>query len=289
MPPEEEKLDFQKIMEIGAESLGGAVASEIVAQMFGGRNNTEAIITRAVEEICTRLTKIIDNAFMEHYISITNSLASRLLTYQETNDLNLLDEIIADASDNYHNLKRFDTIESITSCNYVCTLHLVAAKASAEHNPGYSETIKRLGKEYAAWSQSTAHRLNDLTNASVDEPFVPGLDRPSSGYTIKEFHLSSQNQLIFHTSYRDHWSYPDLKYVQSDPIPIPKEFCIKESTLEIFLTNEAKNDPKIKDALKNFYEKSKQSKMEFLGSRLDVSNAMVNSIHYACNSWNNLS
>jgi len=299
MPEVEEKLDFQKIMEIGADSLGGVVASAIVAQLFGEKNDTQALITHAIEEICKRLTKVIDNAFMQEYIADTNSIASRLLAYQETNDLNILDEIFADASNTVHRLRRFDTIESITSCNYISTLHLVATKALAEHNPQYNETLKRLGKEYADWSQSSAQRLIDHTNVSVTEPF-PNMSlyveiRNDYDYKIIEGSDATDiNQIVFKSLYKDNWAPAGreaLRWVESEPINVLKSLCRHESIFsfsQLELTESGKKDPVLRNELRELNEKAQQAAKDFLGMRLDASNAMKESILYACNSWHAL-
>lgn len=298
-----EKLDFQKIMEIGAESFGGALggtlASEIIERMFGEQNNTEALITEAVEEICTRLTIIIDNAFMKQSIADTDSIASRLLAYQDSNDINILDEIYADASKTFHRLKLFDTIESITACNYVSTLHLVAIKAMAEHNSGYYETLKREGKLYAEWSESTVHRFD--AKGTVGEPFFfsmlsSDISNPRHlffGYYIKESSQSSvDNQLVFYTHYRDDWEDSRKNHwrrLDSDPINVAKSFCSPpivtpyETYLE--LTKDGINDITIQRECENFHKKSQQIAKDFLDERVNVSNATMESILFACKAW----
>lgn len=294
--PEEVKLDFQKIMEIGAESFGGALASGIIERMFGGQNNTEKLITEAIEEICARLTIIIDNAFMKQSIADTNSLASRLLAYLESNDINSLDEIFANASDTVHRLRLFDTIESITACNYVSTIHLVATKALAEHNPGYNETLKRLGKSYAEWSESTVHRFD--SKKTVKEPIYCSTSFSSNiyhGYYIKESSQSTvDNQLVFYTHYQDEWGNTpqDIwRRVEAEPINVAKSLCIKElqspfpDLFQIRLTKEGINDKTIESERVKFNEKALQTQKDFLGKRVDVSNATMESILYACNAW----
>lgn len=294
-----EELNFQKVMEIGAQAVGGsfggavggALAGAFVREVFGGQERTEALITNAIKEICERLIKVIDNSFMQEYIADTNSIASRLLAYQETNDLSILDEIFADASDTVQHLRRFDTIESITSCNYISSLHMVTIKALAEYNSGYNETLKRVGKEYAEWSRSTVQRIIDLTNASIEKPFpifVEALITPNlaQSYSVK---LSTDNmcQLQLLTTYRDYWSSNSLKPLMSEYITIFKRVCT-ESDNKRHLDMSVKDDYNFLQEIRKFNEESEQIVTDILNQRLDVANAMKESILRACDTWDSL-
>ncbi|MEK4412503.1 hypothetical protein MHB59_28620 [Bacillus sp. FSL L8-0642] len=123
-----------------------------------------------------------------------NSIAKRLPTYNETNDPEILHSIFDEGANLIERLKRFDTIESITTINCMSTLHLTAIKALSEHSSefsGYKETLKRYGKDYADWSESHSERLVELTKASVGEPsFSPSsfiIDPPKDPYARNSY------------------------------------------------------------------------------------------------------
>jgi hypothetical protein len=299
MPDEQEtKLDWQKVMEVGAESLAGGIATALIGQMLGEReqNDTQAIVTKAVEEICTRLTKVIDNAFMQEYIADTNSIASRLLTYRETNDVSILDEIYAESSNIVERLRRFDNIESITALNYISTLHLTCIKALAEHNPGYNETLKRVGAEFAERSRPTAKRLIEHTAASTGNVFPVNFIQSNSysiGYRIDAF-FEDHPKITFHTTYKDNWVPSDSKesnkWITSEPIPINKSLVSMREfgSFTRTLTEQAKEDKTLLEEVRKFNEYAKQIRQQHLDLRLNVANGMKDSILRACDAWSAL-
>ncbi|WP_371374314.1 hypothetical protein [Sporomusa aerivorans] len=285
---ETEELDWQKVLEVGASSLGSTLAREIIRQMFGGQDNTASLVAAAIEEICNRLTKIIDNAFMQEYIADTNSIASRLNAYKDSGDVNILDEIFADASDTVHRLKRFDTIESITTCNYVSTLHLVATQALSEHNSGYRQTLQKLGKDYAEWSQAKSERIIELTRDSVGQLMIGSLSSKNInfGYGID----ANQNLIKFHATFLDMWGSPDFsswQYIRSEAVNINPQHYFKDSN-EYILNDEGKKDRKILEEFSKFQVYAKKSRDDFFNKRMDVANKLRNTILSACNRWRSL-
>ncbi|MEH7284889.1 hypothetical protein [Priestia megaterium] len=291
------QLNFERIMEIGAstlvESMTGPLGAMFASQLFGQQDNTQAIISQAIEEICIRLTKAIDNAFMREYIADTNSIASRLLSYQETKDVDVLVGLFADASDTVQHLRLFDTIESISSCNYISTLHLVIIRALEEHKPNYRETLTRLGKDYAQWSESKAQRIIELTQESVKDPFYYSHFSLRRDYAVRDLFGSDNCTISFFTTYDDNWATPDgdvNRIVQTEPITVPKNlFDSVVTPIQLAsLTEEGKKDPRIVEAIDNLNKKALEEKSSFLNTRLDVSNGMKNTILNACKKWNNL-
>ncbi|PFU37212.1 hypothetical protein COK88_31405, partial [Bacillus cereus] len=89
-------------------------------------------VGRAVEEICNRIQKIIDQAFLDDYVDRCNSIARRLQGYPESQDENILHSIYDDGSDLVDHLTRFDKFEGITALVYICTLHLTDIKALSD-------------------------------------------------------------------------------------------------------------------------------------------------------------
>lgn len=300
MPLEDNELDWQKIMEIGARSLGGGVASAIISEMFGHKENTQELITQAIEEICERMTKIVDNAFMQEYIADTNSIASRLAAFEDSNDVTILDELFADASDTVHHLRRFDTIESITACNYISTIHLVIIQAMSEHNSGYRETLSRTGKEYAEWSKSKAGRIGELTKDSMDQawPYIL-YNGPLShqNHVIRTESAGERIYLVFRSIQPDKWTSSPTIF-DSEPI------ILKDKNLNIDLTRYLDIDPlgfgkytvnasinedmNIKEKVRIFNEELSLKSQHYMNERITVSDAIESTILEACDKWNDM-
>ncbi|MCZ8493594.1 hypothetical protein [Priestia megaterium] len=300
MPPEESgELNFQRVMEFGADRLAGPVIGFLLTELFSQQNDNSSMITQAIEEICARLTKIIDNAFLREYIADTNSIASILFSYAQTRDESLLDDLFVRASDTVHHLRPFDTIESITTCNYVCTLHLTITRALAENNSGYNEVIRTLGRDYAAWSESKVQRIIDLTNESVEEPvffdntMMPRY--PGIGYSITEQSSSSNNcNIVFFTYFINRWGVPETRdyqrIVQTEPISVPKSLFTESRATGIpqEITQEGRRDPIIIAAINSLNERAMQEKAAFLEERMVTANRIRDDILRACETWRNL-
>lgn len=290
-----DSLNWQEIMEIGAEALGSSMGKAIINKIYSGerRNENEQLIRQAIEEICERIKKIVDQAFLEEYIADCNSIAKRLPTYNETNDPEILHSIFDEGANLIERLKRFDTIESITTINCMSTLHLTAIKALSEHSSefsGYKETLKRYGKDYADWSESHSERLVELTKESVGEP-----NYSPSSYII-EPHRSSTNgfsnpTLKYHFYFIDNWDLhtnTTLHHYMSHQIELTDLGwwrTIGTINPNYELTEQGLHAP----VIQNGYLEARKAIMEmreaFLQERLDVANTMKKTILSSCETW----
>ncbi|MEK4412502.1 hypothetical protein MHB59_28615 [Bacillus sp. FSL L8-0642] len=57
--PSNDTLNWQDIMEIGAEALGSSMGKAIINSIYSNerRNENEQLIRQAIEEICERIKK----------------------------------------------------------------------------------------------------------------------------------------------------------------------------------------------------------------------------------------
>ncbi len=94
-----EETDLSKIIDLAGGNIQEKVASEIISQIFKDKNDFGEIVSEAVEEVCKRIIKAIDNAFMKEYIAGTNSVATLLWAYNETKDKNTREVNINKLSD----------------------------------------------------------------------------------------------------------------------------------------------------------------------------------------------
>lgn len=51
------ELNWQKILEIGASSLGSSIGTAIISEMFPSEDSAQEAVKQAVEEICDRVKK----------------------------------------------------------------------------------------------------------------------------------------------------------------------------------------------------------------------------------------
>lgn len=51
------ELNWQKILEIGASSLGSSIGTAIISEMFPSEDSAQEAVKQAVEEICYRVKK----------------------------------------------------------------------------------------------------------------------------------------------------------------------------------------------------------------------------------------
>ncbi|HDR7689974.1 TPA: hypothetical protein QCX85_005539, partial [Bacillus toyonensis] len=82
-----DELNWQKILKIGASSLGSSIGKAIISEMFPSEDSAQEAVKQAVEEICDRVKKIIDQAFLDHYVANCDSIARRLQGYPESSDV----------------------------------------------------------------------------------------------------------------------------------------------------------------------------------------------------------
>ncbi|PFO65949.1 hypothetical protein COJ83_18340 [Bacillus cereus] len=286
-----DELNWQKILEIGASSLGSSIGAAIISEMFPSEDSATEAVGRAVEEICNRIQKIIDQAFLDDYVDRCNSIARRLQGYPESQDENILHSIYDDGSDLVDHLTRFDKFEGITALVYICTLHLTDIKALSDIIPGYKTTLSRCGKEYADLCEPRSDRLVDFTNGSVGEAMFGN----SGNYDVITAPTTSN-------------SYPTLKYrfyfvdewdenldtrahiYDSDPILLTDSLWYTESpgTPRYKLTEAGRNAPSIQRIYADAISDIQSQRDNFLNVRLDVANSMRENIRTACDEWRKL-
>ncbi|PEO25778.1 hypothetical protein [Bacillus toyonensis] len=292
--PSNDTLNWQEIMEIGAEALGSSMGKAIINKIYSSerRNENEQLIRQAIEEICERIKKIVDQAFLEEYIADCNSIAKRLPAYNETNDPEILHSIFDEGANLIERLKRFDTIESITTINCMSTLHLTAIKALSEHSnefSGYKETLKRYGKDYADWSESHSERLIELTKASVGEAYIwsnsfiiePPRDRNNH---------NSYPTLKYHFHFIDNWDFSPLKvhHYFSNQIQLTDfSWWTVGGTFnrDYELTEQGLHAPVIQNGYPEARKAMTEMREAFLQERLDFANTMKETILSSCETW----
>ncbi|QEL71765.1 MULTISPECIES: hypothetical protein [unclassified Bacillus cereus group] len=302
MPSIIEGLNWQRIMEAGASGFGSSVAEVVIKGMFPDSNNTEKLLSQAVGEICDRVKKVVDQAFINEYVADCNSIASRLAAYPDSRDVTILQSVFNEGSNLIYRLRNFDTFESIVTENYICTLHLMAVKALSEYKDeqhdysGYKDTLKRLGREYADWCEPRSERLNDFARVSVSgvthSPFFAKSD--SEPYMISPKHSDSDiPKLSFAYVFYDLWHTGEDQslhnYSLTFELTNPKWYYWEHFGMwSVTLNEEGKKAPEFIQASQKAYKEATDLRNDFLNDRLNITNAMKESVLSACKTWRKL-
>ncbi|AGF56484.1 hypothetical protein B0P06_005247 [Clostridium saccharoperbutylacetonicum] len=287
---DDSSFNWEEVIEVGIKFLGSPAAGTLISMLFNRNSNTETMITAAVEEICNRITKAIDVAFMNEYIADTNSIANRLSAFNDSKDKDILDELFADASDTVQRLKRFNTIEGILAFNYICTLHLIIIQALSEYNIGYKETLSRTGKEYSELSKSKSDIIVNLTRDSIDPINFEGLDH--GGYTIETHTRGAFTEyatIKFDARFLDRWE-NSPHVITSDPFELtnPMMYYAEGFPSRLLLTPSAQRDTSIINKHSEFIIKAQKEWESYLDNKLVFPRRIESTILSACKKWESL-
>ncbi|EEH97758.1 hypothetical protein PMY56_16035 [Clostridium tertium] len=298
-----EETDLSKIIDLAGGNIQEKVASEIISQIFKDKNDFGEIVSEAVEEVCKRIIKAIDNAFMKEYIAGTNSVATLLWAYNETKDkntrevnINKLSDLHSESTHLMDNLKRFDELEGIFACFYISNLNIICIKALSEYNSDYNKVLVRIGKEYAEWAEKASKRIIELTEESVGGIYSfslnsttnpPDIGNVYSGYFIKKIDILNIVILQFYTCYEDKWEVSKNfekrhKFILSEEIKLDV-LHYYEDFRNLYLTKIGEDS--LKEKYINFFEQAKDYRNEFLQSRLSYINSLNLTISKSCYSW----
>lgn len=290
-----DELNWQKILEIGASSLGSSIGTAIINEMFSTTSDgAREAVQQALEEVCDRIKKIIDEAFLNQYIASCGTVAYLLKAYADSCEVKctegLLIDLFTKASDLVNQLKRFDTFESLTALLYICTLHLTAIKALSDINSGYKITLSDTGHDYASLCEPIGDRLVEFTEASVGEAMFD----ISSSYLIFTDPTPSNPYLTlkFRFYFVDEWDEnPDTRvhmYDSDPPISLTESLWYKKEGTQYELTELGKNAPPIQSAYLVARNDIQTARDNFLNDRLEVSKKMRENILSACAEWGKL-
>lgn len=286
-----DELNWQKILKIGASYLGSSIGTAIISEMFPSEDSAQEAVKQAVEEICDRVKKIIDQAFLDHYVANCDSIARRLQGYPESSDVNILHGIYDDGSDLVSDLVRFETFEGITALVYICTLHLTDIKALSEIDSGYKATLSRCGDEYAALCEPRGDKLVYFTNVSVGDAMYAnsGLYDMITAPTTS----NSYPTLKYRFNFVDEWDEnldTKVHIYDSDPISLTDPlWCTESPGIPRYrLTEAGRNSTSIQRLYLSAKNEIISQRDTFLNDRLEITNNMRENIRKACDEWRNL-
>ncbi|UYZ36783.1 hypothetical protein OD350_03680 [Clostridium beijerinckii] len=296
-----------KIISLTGIDIEKEIATAVISKIFGNQNDTEQLVSRAVEEICSRITKTIDNAFMKEYIADTNTVAQLLVEYRLRHDdpnhqmdsedaIRILEKISSDALETYNRLKRFDNMEGIFACLNIGSLRIICLKALSEYEESYGNILENYANYHGDWAKGAANKLVEITKGSVGymgyfnfDPLSssnpPSTGNGNAGYTVT-YDNTSGAQLQFYNCFADLWAPTQRemrKIILSEKIKITNPMYYAKGPLGYYLDREGmKAYAKEYD---KFVAKAESDRMHFLRDRLDHIEEMQKLINTSSESW----
>lgn len=126
--------------------------------------NSEAM----VNEICTRVQKIVDLAFFREYKAQLRALQKNLDDYAANpHNTSTLDECHVMSQELFQKFTDFHTLEGIAAAMYAATLHLITLRSESDHDPGGLVNLQRRAKEMAEWVVSSSAEVLSIYEKSI--------------------------------------------------------------------------------------------------------------------------
>ncbi|MEC0935427.1 hypothetical protein [Bacillus atrophaeus] len=165
MPPEENEIDWKAwIVEIAVEyavPLAGEYLSGLIRQHFSqNENNLELMFKNAVEEVCSRVAEIIDQAFLDQYLSDCRHVSNQIKIYGETHDRDVITNAQIESSRLASRL--YDMGYKAAGGFYIASnMHLASLRALSEIDATYKNTLQGFTQDYIEKGIYLNAQLND--------------------------------------------------------------------------------------------------------------------------------
>ncbi|MGX1468998.1 hypothetical protein ACUW84_001580 [Bacillus sp. 153480031-1] len=173
MSPEETEVDWKDwIVDIAinyAVPLAGEYLSDLIRQHFSqNQNKMELMFKNAVDEVCSRVAELLDDAFKNQYLSDCRHVSNQLRIYQETHDRDVITNAQIESSRLASRL--YDMGYKATGGFFIASnMHLVSLRALSEIDATYRNTLHEFTQDYIEKGIHLNSRLNDIATA-----FIPG-------------------------------------------------------------------------------------------------------------------
>ncbi|MGN7945801.1 hypothetical protein ACTJJD_12595 [Bacillus sp. 22446] len=211
MPPEETEIDWKGwIVDIAvnfALPMAGDYLSDLIKQHFSqNQNNMEVMFKNAVEEVCSRVAEIIDEAFLNQYLSDCRHVSNQLRIYQETNDRDVITNAQIESSRLASRL--YDMGYKATGGFFIAAnMHLVSLRALSEVDSTYRNTLQEFTQDYIEKGIHLNSRLNDITKGFTPSECIwyprkikisdPSLNDQERGALIERYNkLTNKPQIL---------------------------------------------------------------------------------------------
>ncbi|MBL4974816.1 hypothetical protein I5F18_21250 [Bacillus halotolerans] len=165
MPPEENEIDWKAwIVEVAVEyavPLAAEYLSGRIRQHFSqNENNLELMFKNAVEEVCSRVAEIIDQAFLDQYLSDCRHVSNQIKIYGETHDRDIITNAQIESSRLASRL--YDMGYKAAGGFYIASnMHLASLRALSEIDATYKNTLRGFTHDYIEKGINLNTQLND--------------------------------------------------------------------------------------------------------------------------------
>lgn len=272
---------FIWFMGKAAEAFGERAAELIVSELISRLRGDSMKVS--IEEICREIKRIVDNAFLEEYLADTRSIISRFITFSETKEFSILDELYADASNTIERLKRFDAIEHNIATIQAMAINLLIVRSYIDVNQDFKTVLNRLGREYAEWAEPVAQKIYDYANNSITPP--GGFGGMSSNIRkIYDVHSISRpaecdgNNVCVEFNYSVSDSWEGRWYRWGHTFYKPQS---------LVFSKEDEKDPKYIQAHDKAKKDAEDKRQQVINERINLVNPMRHSILSSCEVWRN--
>ncbi|MEK5338128.1 hypothetical protein NSS92_19185 [Bacillus sp. FSL M8-0166] len=174
MSPEETEVDWKDwIVNIAinyAVPLAGEYLSDLIRQHFSqNQNKMELMFKNAVDEVCSRVAELLDDAFKNQYLSDCRHVSNQLKIYQETHDRDVITNAQIESSRLASRL--YDMGYKATGGFFIAAnMHLVSLRALSEVDSTYRNTLQGFTQDYIEKGMHLNSKLNDIvTSITPDE------------------------------------------------------------------------------------------------------------------------
>lgn len=169
MPSEETEIDWKGwIVEIAvnyAVPLAGEYLSGLIRQHFSqNQNNMEVMFKNAVEEVCSRVAEIIDQAFLDQYLSDCRHVSNQIRIYGETHDRDVITNAQIESSRLTSRLYDMG-LKASGGFFMASNMHLTTLRALSEIDETYKRTLEDFTNEYIQMGNELNSQLTGKSEA----------------------------------------------------------------------------------------------------------------------------
>ncbi|MDR4995390.1 hypothetical protein RGT17_09070 [Bacillus altitudinis] len=171
MSAEETEVDWKDwIVNIAinyAVPLAGEYLSDLIRQHFSqNQNKMEIMFKKAVDEVCSRVAELLDEAFKNQYLSDCRHVSNQLRIYQETHDRDVITNAQIEASRLASRL--YDMGYKASGGFFIASnLHLVSLRALAEVDSTYRNALQGFTQDYIEKGTNLNSKLDEVAKSFI--------------------------------------------------------------------------------------------------------------------------
>ncbi|OOQ93193.1 hypothetical protein [Bacillus cereus] len=147
--------------------IGSEVAKPVIKDVLGkGDVEYGPLILDSLRKIEEAVKDVIVDQVIKEYISDCNYVRDQLLTYEETDDIDILYRM-QDRSSQLANRLYGQGIKGFGGLLMACNLHLLTLRGIAEKDATYRNTLQRKFEDYAEWIEEVAESFSERYSTRI--------------------------------------------------------------------------------------------------------------------------